>query len=65
MDLPSLMFSKRDQTQKGHLVLFHLYKVQKQATLIYAGRSQDSGFLGGGVVTEKALELLVVKVAQS
>ena len=65
MDLPSLMFSKRDQTQKHHLVLFHLYKVQKQATLIFDGRSQDSGCLGGGVVTEKALGLLVVKVAQS
>lgn len=47
------MLSKRNQTQKGHLVLFHLYKVRKQATLIYAGRSQDSGFLGGGVVTER------------
>lgn len=38
---------------KGDLVLFHLYQVQNWPILICAGRSQDSGFLGGEVSSDR------------
>lgn len=51
------MCKKKSRHKRAHSVWLHLYKVQRQAKLIDAVRSQNSGYLwwvGGQLQTERS-----------